>query len=74
MHQSFSGTLIKWFLDNFPMFADSFTPSVVSIHCVTRGLGANFRYKCSALRGGSLRQHGLLLEMCERTDKQKDIG
>jgi len=26
------------------MFADSF--SVVSIHCVARGLGASFLYKC----------------------------
>ena len=24
MHQCFIGTLVKWFLDNFPMFADSF--------------------------------------------------
>jgi len=33
MHQSFTGTLVKWvFFDNFPMFADSF--SVLSIHCV----------------------------------------
>jgi len=28
----FSGTLVRWFLDNFSIFADSF--SVVSIHCV----------------------------------------
>ena len=69
MCQSFSGTLRKWFLDNFPMFADSF--SVVSIHCVAQGLGANFRYKCFALCGGSLRQCGLLVEMCERTDNRQ---
>jgi len=32
MHQSFTGTLVKWFFDNLPMFADSF--SVLSIQCV----------------------------------------
>jgi len=41
---------------------DSF--SVLSIHCVARGLVASFLYKCPAscggsLRHGSLRQHGL---------------
>ena len=40
MHQSFTGTLVKWFFDNFPMFADSF--SVVSIQCVAWGLGQAF--------------------------------
>ena len=25
IHQSFTGTLLKWFFDNFPMFADSFS-------------------------------------------------
>jgi len=59
MHQSFTGTLVKWFIDKFPMFADSV--SVVSIHCVARGLGASFLYKCPALRGGSVRQHCLLI-------------
>jgi len=34
MHQSFSDVLVKWFFDNFPMFADSFR--LVSIHCVAR--------------------------------------
>jgi len=34
MHQSFTDALVKWFFDNLPIFADSF--SVVSIHCVTR--------------------------------------
>jgi len=32
MHQCFTGALVKWFLDNFPMFADSFR--LVSVHCV----------------------------------------
>jgi len=41
------------------MFANS--SSVVSIHCVARGLGASFLYKCSASRDGFLRQHGLLV-------------
>jgi len=49
MHQSLTDTLLKWFLDNFPMFADSF--SVLSIHCCP----------CPAMRGGSLRQHGVLV-------------
>ena len=52
-------TVVKWFFDNFPMFANS--SSVVSIHCVARGLGASFLYKCSASRDGFLRQHGLLV-------------
>ena len=34
---------------------------VVSIPCVAWGLGASFLYKCSALRGSSLRQHGFLV-------------
>jgi len=59
MHQSFTGTLIKWFFDNFHMFADSF--SVLSIYYVARGLGASFLYKSLASRSGSLRQHGLLV-------------
>ena len=49
MRQSFIDTLVKWFFDNFPMFADSFR--LVSIRCVARGLAANFLYKCPALRG-----------------------
>ena len=52
MHQSFTDTLVKSFFDNFPMFADSFC--VLSIHCITRGLGASFLFKCPASRGGSL--------------------
>jgi len=67
MHQSFTGTIVKWFLDNVPMFADSF--SVLSIHCVARGLGARFLCKYHALRGGSVRQHGFLVEMYQRTDR-----
>jgi len=51
MHQPFTGTLAKWFLDNFPIFADSF--GVLSIHCVARGLGSSFLYKCPASRDGS---------------------
>jgi len=43
------------------MFADGF--SVVSIHCVARGLRASFLYKCPTLRGGLLRQHGLLVSL-----------
>jgi len=67
MRQSFTDTLVKWwFFDNFPMFDDSF--SVVSIHCVARGLGANFLYNCPASRGGSLRQHGLLVGMRVTTE------
>jgi len=42
-----------------PMFVDSF--SVLSIHCVARGLGTSFLYKCLTSRGGSLRQHDLLV-------------
>jgi len=53
MRQSFTDTHVKWFFGNFPMFADSF--SVVSIHCIARGLGASFLYKCLASCGGSLR-------------------
>jgi len=59
MHQSFTDALVKWSFDNFPMFADSF--SVVSIHCVDRGLDASFLYRCRASRGSSLRQHGFLV-------------
>ena len=44
MHQSFTGALVKWFFDNFPMFVDSFT--VLSIHCVGTELGASLLYKC----------------------------
>ena len=33
MLQSFTCTLVKWFFDKFPMFADSF--SVLSIHCIS---------------------------------------
>ena len=51
MHQSFTRTLVKLFFHNFPTFADSF--NVLSIHCVARRLGAS--------RGGSRRQHGLLV-------------
>jgi len=36
MRQSFPNTFVKWFFDNFSMFAESF--SVLSIHCVARGL------------------------------------
>jgi len=59
MHQSITHRLVKWFFDNFPMFADSFR--LLSIHCLARGLGACFLYKCPASRGSSLRQHGLLV-------------
>ena len=52
MHQPFADTLVKRFFDNFPMFADGF--SVLSIHCVARGLGESFLYKRPASRGGSL--------------------
>jgi len=45
MHQSFTDTLVKWLIDNFPMFADSF--SVLSVQCVARGLAASFLYKTS---------------------------
>jgi len=48
MHHFFTDALVKWFFYNFPMFADSF--SVLSIHCVARGLDATFLYKCSASR------------------------
>jgi len=41
------------------MFADSFR--LVSIHCITWGLGASILYKCPASRGSSLRQHGFLV-------------
>jgi len=42
MHQSFTGTSVKWFFD-ISIFADSF--SVLPIHCVAWGLGASFHYK-----------------------------
>jgi len=35
--------------------------NVLSIHCVTRGLATGYLYQCSALHGGSLQQHGLLV-------------
>ena len=35
MRQSFTDALIKWFLDNFPMFTDSF--SVLSIYYIVQG-------------------------------------
>jgi len=68
IHQSFSNTLVKWFFDNFPMFANSF--SVLSIHRVARGLGASFLYKCPASRGGSPGQHGfvVMVALCNRAD------
>jgi len=59
MHPSFTATLLKWFFDNFHMFANTF--GVLSIHCVARGLGASFLYKWPASRGGFLQQHGLLV-------------
>jgi len=59
MHQSFTDALVKCFFHNFRMFADSF--NVVSIHCLARGLGASFLYKCPASRGSSSRQHGLVV-------------
>jgi len=59
-----TGTLVKWFFDKFPTFADSF--SVLSIHCVARGLGASFLYKCPASRGGSLRHNSLLVAYSSR--------
>ena len=70
MHQSFTDARVKWFLDNFPMFADSFTPSVVSIHCVARRLGKSFLYKRPASRGSSLRQHGLLVKDKHRSKRR----
>jgi len=60
MHQFFADALLKWFFDNFLVLADSFI--LVSIHCVARGLGASFLYKCPASRGSSLRQHGFLVK------------
>jgi len=59
MHQSFTGALVKWFFDNFPMCADSVT--VLSVHCVAQALGASFLCKCPSSRGDFLRQHGLLV-------------
>ena len=47
------------FFDNFSMFDDSF--SVVSIHCVVRGLRASLLYKCHESHRSSLRQHGFLV-------------
>jgi len=43
MHQSFTDAPVKWFLDNFPMFADSFCV-FFAIHCVAGGLGASLLY------------------------------
>jgi len=59
MHQLFTGAVVKWFFNNFPMSADSF--SVLSIHCVARRLAASFLCKCPASCSGFLRQHGLLV-------------
>jgi len=39
MHQSFTDALVKWFFDNLPMFADSF--SVVFVHFITRALASS---------------------------------
>ena len=76
MHQSFTDALVKWLFDNFPMFADS--SSVLSIHCVARGLGASFLYKCLASRGSSLRQHGFLVfylqNAWDSTDYQRSLS
>jgi len=63
MHQSFTDTVVKWFFDNFAMFADSF--SILSIHCVARGLDTCFVYECPAWRGGSMQQYGLLVTYVE---------
>jgi len=58
--QTCTDALVKWFFNNFPMFADNFR--VVSIHYVAQGLGGSFLYKCPALRvRSSLTQHGLLV-------------
>jgi len=61
MHQSFTDALVKWLIDNFPMFANSF--SVLSIHYVfARGLrrcniiAGSFLYKCRP----SFMEQGLL--------------
>jgi len=43
------------------MFADSFI--VVTIHCIAQGLGTIYLYKCPALHGSSLRQHGFLVTL-----------
>jgi len=40
---SITDTFVKWFFDNFPMFAYSF--SVLSNYCVAPGLDASFLYK-----------------------------
>jgi len=40
IHRSSIDALVKWFFDNLPMFADSF--SVLFIHCVARGLEQAF--------------------------------
>jgi len=40
MHQSFTDAFVKWFFDNFPLFADSF--SVLSIHFAARELDESF--------------------------------
>jgi len=42
-----------------PHVSDSYNG--LSVHCVTSGPGASFLYKCPTSRGGSMRQHGLLV-------------
>ena len=59
IHQSFTGIHVKWFLENFPMFADVFLCSFYSLRCP--GIRCKLSIKCSASRGGSLRQHGFLV-------------
>ena len=59
MHQSFTDTFEKCFFRQLPHVSDSF--NVLSIHCATSGSGASFLYKSPTSRGGSLRQHGLLV-------------
>jgi len=59
IHQSFTDTLVTWFLDTFPCL-----PIVLDLFLITaiaRGLAVSFLYKCPASRGSSLRQHGLLV-------------
>jgi len=69
MHRSFTDTLLKWFLDNFPMFADSvsvlrplntaFAFYVSLLYCPR--IRCKLSVQVPASRGGSLRQHGLLV-------------
>ena len=66
MHQFFTDALVKWFSDNFRMFADSF--SVLSISTALSKdyvqafcTSAPHCAVVTASRGGSLRQHGLLV-------------